>query len=598
MASAPQRPADGPSGPLTRAAAALGRRGRAAIGPLLRTRATRAALLAILCAACFLPGLATLPVTDRDEARFVQASRQMIDSGDWVDIRFQDEPRWKKPAGIYWMQAATVSALGGPTADRLWAFRLPSLAGAILLVFGTAWALGPLLGARGATLAAAFAGASAILAAEANIAKTDAMLNGLTVLALGAWIRRLTGAGLAAARPAPPDIPIGETPGRLPLALILWAALGLAALIKGPIAPMVLGLAAVALALAERSRAPLRALALRSPGPLLFAILVIPWYVAIHIATDGGFWREALFEDLLGKVVSGQEKHGAPPGTYLAVLWGTFWPWAPLTILAAPAVWAARRERSVLLLLCWAAPAWLVFEATPTKLPHYVLPCVPPLAGLVAWAWMAERGAPRPWQRSLAAGLFALVGAALGLACLALPLATGQPVSAPAAALGLAAAAVSLLGFAAIRAQDRAGTLASIFLAALLVYPAVLQFALPSYRFAFPSVAMAEASAPFAACAGRPAASQSYREPSLVFLQGTGTRLMQAEEAAEALRAEPGALVWLEDRRRARTTDLLGEAAPTLRTLAEVTAFNPNRGKVTTLRLTARADDPAFADCR
>ena len=57
-----------------------------------------ALLLTLLCAALYLPGLAPLPPTDRDEARFMQAARQMAQSGDLVDIRFQDEPRWKKPA--------------------------------------------------------------------------------------------------------------------------------------------------------------------------------------------------------------------------------------------------------------------------------------------------------------------------------------------------------------------------------------------------------------------------------------------------------------------------------------------------------------------
>src|SRR5437762_12038528 len=57
-------------------------------------------LLALLSLALHLPGIATLPPTDRDEARFVQASRQMLESQDFLRIRFQDEPRNKKPAGI------------------------------------------------------------------------------------------------------------------------------------------------------------------------------------------------------------------------------------------------------------------------------------------------------------------------------------------------------------------------------------------------------------------------------------------------------------------------------------------------------------------
>jgi len=63
----------------------------------------------------FLPGFFNIPAIDRDEARFAQATKQMVESGDFVDIRFQDDGRYKKPVGIYWMQAAvveTASALG------------------------------------------------------------------------------------------------------------------------------------------------------------------------------------------------------------------------------------------------------------------------------------------------------------------------------------------------------------------------------------------------------------------------------------------------------------------------------------------------------
>ena len=65
--------------------------------------------LSLLCCVLFLPGIATLPVTDRDEARFAQASKQMLETGDTIDIRLQDKPRYKKPAGIYWLQAAAVT---------------------------------------------------------------------------------------------------------------------------------------------------------------------------------------------------------------------------------------------------------------------------------------------------------------------------------------------------------------------------------------------------------------------------------------------------------------------------------------------------------
>src|SRR5207248_10805322 len=92
------------------------------------------ALLAALCFALYLPGIATLPPLDRDEARFAQATRQMLETGDFLRIRFQDEARNKKPAGIYWLQAAAVGALSSPAATAIWPYRLPSLLGAIAAV--------------------------------------------------------------------------------------------------------------------------------------------------------------------------------------------------------------------------------------------------------------------------------------------------------------------------------------------------------------------------------------------------------------------------------------------------------------------------------
>src|SRR5258708_196082 len=52
----------------------------------------------------FLPGFFNIPPIDRDEARFAQATKQMVETSDFVDIRFQDDVRYKKPVGVYWLQ--------------------------------------------------------------------------------------------------------------------------------------------------------------------------------------------------------------------------------------------------------------------------------------------------------------------------------------------------------------------------------------------------------------------------------------------------------------------------------------------------------------
>src|SRR5262249_32078523 len=93
------------------------------------------AVLLVVALLGFLPGFFSVPPIDRDEARFAQATKQMVESGDYVDIRFQDEVRYKKPVGIYWLQAGvvkTASALGFPHAlTTIWLYRIPSLVGAI-----------------------------------------------------------------------------------------------------------------------------------------------------------------------------------------------------------------------------------------------------------------------------------------------------------------------------------------------------------------------------------------------------------------------------------------------------------------------------------
>src|ERR1700676_338622 len=108
-----------------------------------RSHARAVAVLVLVALLNFLPGFFDIPPIDRDEERFAQATKQMIENRDYVDIRFQDEVRYKKPVGIYWLQAGVVTtarALGMTRAlTTIWLFRVPSLAGAIGAVLLTYW---------------------------------------------------------------------------------------------------------------------------------------------------------------------------------------------------------------------------------------------------------------------------------------------------------------------------------------------------------------------------------------------------------------------------------------------------------------------------
>src|SRR6195952_648580 len=150
----------------------------------------RAVAFLMLCGLLlFLPGFFNIPPIDRDEARFAQATKQMVETGDFVDIRFQDEVRYKKPVGVYWLQAAvvgTASTLGLPRAQvRIWLYRVPSLFGAIGAVLLTYWTALPFLTRRGAVLAAMIMCSSMLLGVEARLGKTHPVLLVPVVAAIG-----------------------------------------------------------------------------------------------------------------------------------------------------------------------------------------------------------------------------------------------------------------------------------------------------------------------------------------------------------------------------------------------------------------------------
>src|SRR6202140_3490703 len=327
----------------------------------------RAIAFLTLCALLlFLPGFFNIPPIDRDEPRFAQATKQMVESGDFVDIRFQDDVRYKKPVGIYWLQAAaveTASALGLPRAQvRIWLYRVPSLIGAIGAVLLTYWAALPFVTRRGAVLAGLMMASSVLLGVEARLAKTDAMLLLTVVAAMGALARMYL------------SWQPGEDPVHPPWTwpAIFWTALAGGILLKGPLILMFVGLAAIMLVTLDRSFAWLGRLKPLA-GVAWVLLLVLPWFIAIVAKSGDSFFAESLGHDLFAKLGSGQESHGAPPGTYLVLFWLTFFPGAMLAGLAVPAIWRGRAEPGAKFLLAWIVPAWIVLEIVVTKLPHYVL---------------------------------------------------------------------------------------------------------------------------------------------------------------------------------------------------------------------------------
>jgi 4-amino-4-deoxy-L-arabinose transferase-like glycosyltransferase len=471
---------------------------------------------------CFLPGFFNIAPIDRDEARFAQATKQMIESGDYIDIRFQDEVRYKKPVGIYWLQAAAVragEALGVPQArTAIWLYRIPSLAGALAAVLLTYWTALAFVSRRNACLAALMLAASLMLGVEARLAKTDAVLLATVVTAMGVMAREYMRRDAAAA------------PGWL-LPAVFWTALAAGVLVKGPLIVMIVALAAVTLAVVDRSAAWLQRLRpLAGVAWLLF--LVLPWFIAIVSRSGEAFFADSVGGDLMSKLSGGSEGHWAPPLTYLVLFWLTFWPAAPLAALAAPAVARHRREPAVRFLLGWLVPAWIVFELVPTKLPHYVLPLYPAVAILIAWATEREALSAKRWVARITVH-WPVIAAVLSLLAIVAVIALRRH-------LGLLAwpfaAGAMIFGFFAWRLFDEDGPARSFLRAAVAAQfcsIAVFGATVPLLHSFFPAAELAQALGP--RCEHPRYAAAGYHEPSLVFLFGTATLLTDGQGAADFL---------------------------------------------------------------
>ena len=484
------------------------------------------AVLAIVSLIAFLPGIFQIPPVDRDEARFAQATKQMIETGDYVDIRFQDEVRYKKPVGIYWLQAAVVKAaeaLGVPRArTRISLYRIPSLVGALGAVLATNWCALAFGGRRGAALAALMMLGSTLLGVEARLAKTDAMLLLTVVVAMGALARVYL-------------LPRGDgiTPRDWALVAVFWTALAAGILLKGPVIVMIVGLTAATLSIVDRSGHWLMALR-PLPGIIWLLVLVLPWFLAIYARAGGAFLTNAVGHDLLDKVAGGQESHGAPPGLYFILFFATFFPASILAGLAAPAAWAVRREPAVRFLLAWLLPSWIVFELIPTKLPHYVLPLYPAVAILIAAAVETKALSRTRWQVRGVMWWFRapiIAGTAAIIAAIMIdrsPVLGAWPLFALAAACGL-------LAWQLYEEDGAERALARAAAGWVLVAIAIYGLVVPALGPLFPSAALEEVLRR-SGCAHPLAASAGYDEPSLVFLAGTATRLTDPSGAADFLR--------------------------------------------------------------
>ncbi|MDR2669037.1 MAG: lipid IV(A) 4-amino-4-deoxy-L-arabinosyltransferase [Desulfovibrio sp.] len=346
----------------------------------------------------YLIPLGMAPLRVPDETRYAEISREMAASGDAVVPRLLGKRYFEKPPAGYWINSACLLVFG----ENNFAARL-----------GSALSTG-----LGALMVYALALA---VRRERRTALSAALihLSMLQVLGIGTynvldamfcmWVTASMLCAYAAVRAR-------STRGRLCSFAVLGAVCGAAFLTKGFPGPALAALAALPVALKEKS---LRTLLLYGPVAVLAAVAVaLPWGIMIA-GREPDFWNYFFWVEHIQRFAGEKAQHSEPFWFYLPWFAGGLLPWLGLTPQALREAWRERARRPELFfLLVWVLAPLLFFSAARGKLPTYILPCAAPAALLLAlYAEGPRCGAGRDGPDALK--INGLVNLGIGLAGLA-----------------------------------------------------------------------------------------------------------------------------------------------------------------------------------
>lgn len=330
-------------------------------------------LLILAAAVLFLIGNASVPLWDRDEPRYAQTSRQMLQSGDWVVPRLLDQVRTAKPIFMYWCQASAMRIFG----DNAFAARFPSVVAMLTLLVVLAVVIDRTIGPRRALWTVFIFSTSGLVIAAAKMCLTD------SVLLLWVTIAQVCLLSVYA-----------NSESRLSMSIVMWIAIGVAGLTKGPVVIGVQLTTIIVLAVLDVGRDYRNPRAWLSAtrwwprthpliGIVIVAVICGPWLLLVH-RREPTFLPQIIGHDIWTRMRRPLEGHSGPPGYYLLTIWLTYFPWSLL--LPAALVWGWKRRINPIVRFSLAAiiGPWVMFEIVQTKLLHYILPIFPFLAFLTA----------------------------------------------------------------------------------------------------------------------------------------------------------------------------------------------------------------------
>ncbi len=532
-------------------------------------------VLVAVCLALYLAGNGRVGLWDRDEPRNAVAVHEMRARGDWLFPSFNGEPRHHKPILSYWLMGLATALLGeGPAGMRLHSALAGT--GTCLLV----WLLGRrMLGSRAGFLAALMLAVAPIMVVESKMATTDATLS--------FWMMGCQLCLYELARRESRSI-----------AAAFWILLALATLTKGPVAAaLLLSIALPAWWWGCPVATVWRRLRWRR-GVLICLALAAPWFVLMIATTQGRFWEVAVKQQLLQRVATEMEEHGAYPGYYVVMSTVLFFPWSCLVPVGVAAAWRRRRvDPNLAYLLAWVVGPLVFLECVRTKLAHYYLPAYPACALLAAWTVksVARREVTlRRWPLGgLAQGMIGGIGVVAGVGMTAAATVAPAGLAAPLIACGLVLGLGTVAGLLQLqrgRTWSGAWRLSAAIGATMLLLAGWL---LPAAEPLRVSRIVGERMVELSARTGYAPLLMNYKEPGVIYAFGAPITILRDPARLQERLRDGGPMI------TAVTPEELPsyseQLAVSFERLEDVTGFNPAKGKTMTLHLAIIRDASAVA---
>lgn len=300
--------------------------------------------------------------------------------GEWITPFYNGKPWFEKPILLYWLAKPCMALFGDMVGPRL-----PS----VLTTFGAYGSIAWFAKRRGddriAQLSVLMLAGCLLVVGTGRMMMTDLPLLLCLTAAMATFWESL----------------VGKRSTRL------WTAawLGLGVLAKGPVAMILFVLIAGWTYWREKSLRPAFA-GYWAPGTLILAIVIGAWYGPAYMVNGQMFVQKFLVEQNIGRFTGGDAAHtlGGIQSLilYVPILLLGMLPWSLFVWRAWPRrgsaeVAGADSASLKRYLATWASVIFLFFTISGAKLPHYVLPVIPPLAMLVAMDAMERSANPKKW---------------------------------------------------------------------------------------------------------------------------------------------------------------------------------------------------------